>query len=204
MTYITYNTNGGVVQDLNHPYFNIVNQINETEEFAQALENEDLNTYYRLLADYVGHPQIPEGEAIPQEDDQFLIYKKVMNFFILCDIDVLEFLTDELPECLFYGCEFVTNVRIPEGITSIGNYAFAFNPYLTSVELPRSCGKLGVYPFVFTGIRTLSLSDEFLRTPDSFQATSFAGCQIRPKTVNGRQIPNVRMSRELENLMASL
>ena len=50
-------------------------------------------------------------------------------------------------ERAFYGCEGVTSVTIPAGVTSVGEYAFALCSDLTSVTLPEGVTKLGEWAF---------------------------------------------------------
>ena len=47
----------------------------------------------------------------------------------------------------FYGCSGLTEIVIPEGVTSIGNYAFYGCSGLTSVSLPSSVTSIGSYAF---------------------------------------------------------
>lgn len=46
--------------------------------------------------------------------------------------------TDSIPNNAFYGCNSLTNVTIPNGVTSIGLNAFRFCNELTSVTIPNS------------------------------------------------------------------
>ena len=53
----------------------------------------------------------------------------------------------EIGEEAFLGCERITKVTIPEGITRIGNYAFEYCSSLAVVELPESLLEIGYGAF---------------------------------------------------------
>ena len=47
----------------------------------------------------------------------------------------------------FYGCSSLTSIVIPEGVTSIGYYAFAYCRSLTSIVIPEGVTSIGVGAF---------------------------------------------------------
>ena len=47
----------------------------------------------------------------------------------------------------FYGCSSLTSVNLPEGVTSIGSSAFSGCSSLTSISLPESITSIGSYAF---------------------------------------------------------
>ena len=47
----------------------------------------------------------------------------------------------------FYGCKYVTSVDIPAGVTRIGYYAFEYCSSLTNVEIPEGLTIIGDYTF---------------------------------------------------------
>ena len=57
-------------------------------------------------------------------------------------------------ESAFRGCN-LTNVYIPEGITSIKNYAFTETYSLRSVSLPNTLKYIGNFVFNYTGLQTV-------------------------------------------------
>ena len=61
---------------------------------------------------------------------------------------------------LYVDGEAVTDLVIPEGVTSIGNYAFNYIEFLTSVTLPSTIETIGDYAFYCcTGITEASLNE---------------------------------------------
>ncbi len=48
---------------------------------------------------------------------------------------------------VFFGFRYLTNVTIPEGVTSIGEHAFDGCSGLTSISLPLSLSSMGIYAF---------------------------------------------------------
>ncbi len=52
-----------------------------------------------------------------------------------------------LKDSLFVGCSGLTSVTIPDGVVSIGKYAFSSCTKLTSVTLPDSIESIGIYAF---------------------------------------------------------
>ena len=46
-----------------------------------------------------------------------------------------------------FSYTYVTSITIPDGVTSIGEYVFAFCPFLTSMTIPDSVTSIGEYAF---------------------------------------------------------
>jgi len=59
---------------------------------------------------------------------------------------------------VFDGCTSLTNVTIPNSVTSIGNYAFAYCTGLTNVTIPNSVTSIGNYAFAYcTGLTNVTI-----------------------------------------------
>ena len=54
-----------------------------------------------------------------------------------------------IKEFAFYRCSGLTSVTIPEGVTSIGKYAFYYCSGLTSVTIPKGVTSIGEYAFYY-------------------------------------------------------
>ncbi len=67
----------------------------------------------------------------------------------------------------FYRCTGLTSIDLPEGLTSIGNYAFYDCTSLTSINLPEGLTDIGTY--VFTGCTSLKTIN-FKGTEDQWNA----------------------------------
>ncbi len=52
----------------------------------------------------------------------------------------------------FYGCSSLTSITIPNSVASIGNLAFEYCSSLTSITIPNSVASIGGYAFDGTGI----------------------------------------------------
>ena len=61
----------------------------------------------------------------------------------------------EIGEEAFYGCDALTSVTLPDGLTSIDDHAFYGCYSLTSVTLPDSLTFIGNYAFSFCDALTL-------------------------------------------------
>lgn len=62
-----------------------------------------------------------------------------------------------IPEVAFYGCSSLTSITVPEGVTEIGDMAFAGCTGLETVVLPDGLKTIGTYAFALT-----TMSDNFL------------------------------------------
>ena len=72
---------------------------------------------------------------------------------------------------LIQGCK---GTVIPNGVTSIGQYAFAICTGLTSIDIPNSVVSIGYYAFSgCTGLTTI----EFPNSVASIEAHAFTGCE---------------------------
>merc|ERR1711991_441290 len=50
-------------------------------------------------------------------------------------------------EWAFYGCSSLTSLSLPDGVTSIGNWAFQYCSSLTSITLPDGVTSIGEWAF---------------------------------------------------------
>ncbi|MBD5389703.1 leucine-rich repeat domain-containing protein, partial [bacterium] len=70
----------------------------------------------------------------------------------------------------FYGCEGLTSVTIPEGVTTIGERAFLYCMGLTSINIPESVTAIGGGNFYGTSIGSpLYNSKIFVRLPENYK-----------------------------------
>ena len=59
----------------------------------------------------------------------------------------------------FYLCTLLTNINIPEGVTSIGNYAFGSCTSLTNIIIPSTAKSINQYAFKYANIKKLIIED---------------------------------------------
>ena len=72
--------------------------------------------------------------------------KLYVNNALVSTLDIPEGITT-IPDYAFYRCSSLTSIHIPEGVTSIGGYAFSGCSGLTSVTIPNSMTSIGGYAF---------------------------------------------------------
>ena len=67
------------------------------------------------------------------------------------------------------GCTSLTEVSIPEGVTSIGNYAFSACTSLTEISIPNSVTSIGISIFNgCTGLTGIIWNGSEYSTADAF------------------------------------
>lgn len=55
--------------------------------------------------------------------------------------------TEQIPRCAFRGCSALSNIVIPDGITTIGDYAFYNCSSLTNIVIPDGVSAIGIEAF---------------------------------------------------------
>jgi len=70
-----------------------------------------------------------------------------LNGEVLTDLVIPDSVTS-IGSWAFYGCSDLTSVTIPNSVTSIGNYAFGGCSALTSVDIPNSITSIGGAAFI--------------------------------------------------------
>ncbi len=77
-----------------------------------------------------------------------------------------------LGDLMFYKCG-LTNIKIPNSVTSIGEYAFSYCSSLTSVDIPNSVTSIGKYAFCeCTGLTSVTIPNSVT----SIGMSAFNGC----------------------------
>ncbi|MBQ0021924.1 MAG: leucine-rich repeat protein [Prevotellaceae bacterium] len=91
-------------------------------------------------------------------DDDWEYIKKI-NMPKLYSLDLSEVTNSSIPTQQFQAHTYLVNVVLPNGITTIGDYAFEKNYYLTGdFVMPTSLIKIGDYAFWGTNIGNVSIS----------------------------------------------
>lgn len=64
----------------------------------------------------------------------------------------------KIPYSLFSGCNLLTSVTIPDSVTEIGSWAFAFTT-LESITIPSSVKEIGDYAFHGTKLKSITIQN---------------------------------------------
>lgn len=104
----------------------------------------------------------------------------------LLAIDLSEATITSVPNSAFDGLSRLSNVKLPEGPTSIGSYAFRGTQIL-NIDIPNSVTSIGEGTFYQTRVRTVNFGEDSKLTTIGYQA--FYQCTsltefIMPNTVN--------------------
>ena len=108
------------------------------EEAKQYYLAGDAAKAAELLADNSIDNDIQKGYECVANGD----YITAVNRYELCDIVIPNGVTT-IGEYAFYDCDSLTSVVIPDSVTSIGNNAFYYCSSLTSVVIPDSVTSIG-------------------------------------------------------------
>lgn len=77
-----------------------------------------------------------------------------------------------LPTRLFYGCESLTDITLPDELVTIAPYAFANCKSLTSIEIPSTVENIGTASFEASGLTSI----EFPIGLEAFGKYAFRNC----------------------------
>ncbi len=72
----------------------------------------------------------------------------------------------------FADCTGLTSIEIPSSVTSIGESAFNYCPGLTSIEIPSSVTSIGDYAFEYCGLTSIEIPSSVTSIGNS----AFSGC----------------------------
>ena len=92
----------------------------------------------------------------------------------LTTIDLSATQVTQLPANLFQGCTSLSNVKLPSGLTSIGQQAFQDTTSLKTIEIPSSVTTINGSAFADSGLTTIDLSQTAITQIDNavFQNTA--------------------------------
>ena len=105
-------------------------------------------------------------------DCRIIYYSAFRNCTSLTSITLPEGLTS-VGEYAFYNCAGLTSITLPEGLTSIGEYAFSNCDKLTSITLPEGLTSIGDRAFEYCdGLTSITLPSSLTSIGDY----AFNGC----------------------------
>ena len=113
-----------------------------------------------------------EGANYTGDDKDNWVYKgDYSNNQKLTTIKLPQGITD-LGEYAFHGCSALTTVTLPEGLKSIGKSAFGQCSALKSIDLPETLTSIGDEAFQYSSLNTVTLPDKVTSIGDA----AFLGC----------------------------
>lgn len=83
----------------------------------------------------------------------------IKNCKNLVGIDLTEAKFDNLPDYAFDGMSRVSSVKLPEGVKTIGSYAFR-GTQLLNIDIPSSVTSIGRYAFYQTRVRSVNFKED--------------------------------------------
>ena len=83
----------------------------------------------------------------------------IKNCKNLVGIDLTEAKFENLPDYAFDGMSRVSSVKLPEGVKTIGSYAFR-GTQLLNIDIPSSVTYIGSYAFYQTRVRTVNFKED--------------------------------------------
>lgn len=94
-------------------------------------------------------------------------------------------------DSIYINGENITDIIIPNGVKSIGNYAFYGCDALTSVTIPNSLTNIGESAFAYCdGLTSISIPNSVVNIEDD----AFKGCHYLENVTIGISVENIGMS----------
>ena len=90
----------------------------------------------------------------------------------------------------YEASEMMMHVVIENGVTSIGNFAFAYLQFVTDIAIPDSVTRMGDYALESTGLTSLVIPDSVT----SIGKCAFDGCQSLESVILSNNITEIPMS----------
>jgi hypothetical protein len=90
----------------------------------------------------------------------------------LTKVTILSPFLTEIPDDTFFKCTSLSDITLPESITSLGAGAFYYTSNLSSLNIPNSVNKIGNQCFAASGITSIVIPDEVTELPGAM----FSGC----------------------------
>jgi len=115
---------------------------------------------------------IDDGDWWLIDEDVLFVKGTFYGCTSLTEINLPEGLTS-IGDCAFYGCRSLTEIKLPDSLTSIGDHAFYGCKSLTQINLPEGLTSISIW--AFSGCTSLTQ----IKLPEGLTSISnlaFSGC----------------------------
>lgn len=86
-------------------------------------------------------------------------WTSIKNMKNIIALDLSEAKFDAVPEYAFDGLSYLSSVKLPAGVKTIGQYAFRGTQIL-NIDIPASVTSIGQYAFASTRVRTVNFTED--------------------------------------------
>lgn len=86
-------------------------------------------------------------------------WTSINNMKNIIALDLSEAKFDAVPEYAFDGLSYLSSVKLPDGVKTIGQYAFRGTQIL-NIDIPASVTSIGQYAFASTRVRTVNFTED--------------------------------------------
>ena len=102
---------------------------------------------------------VAEGNKAYKSDGNCVMRREDNTLVVGCKASKIPSYTEHIGRFAFQGAA-LESVALPEGVTSIGDYAFAHNDRLKEITLPQSLTSIGKYAFLWcAALESIALPD---------------------------------------------
>ena len=129
---------------------------------------------------------VAEGNKAYKSDGNCVMRREDNTLVVGCKASKIPSYTEHIGRCAFQGAA-LESVALPEGVTSIEDYAFAHNDRLKEITLPQSLTSIGKYAFLWcAALESIALPDGVTSVGDN----AFSTCVSLKELALGAELLN--------------